>query len=157
MWSCSEPITVDYSSQIPLLLECELSPSRRIEARVYELSDFNDINSKGEVLENMIIHLGTNTDEALAFEYDPRNKVYFIDSRYHVPSSKFLYTIKAYKYRDAVDPIEAKTQVPSPQVFKKVGDAKFSEVFDAKRGNLKEVKVNVSLPSTGQTQYFLST
>ncbi|MBK8699608.1 MAG: DUF4249 family protein [Saprospiraceae bacterium] len=153
LWSCSEPLQLDYSDDAELLLECELSTSRRIEARLMSLGNFNDITS-GEYIEDAIIDLGTNTDLALRFQYDSRNKVYFIPVESHMVNPAYIYTIKAYRFKNDPHALEAVTTIPSGHKIVVTSKPVVKDVLNAKSGTRKEINLKLALPDVEKKNGF---
>lgn len=153
MWSCSEPLQLEYSKEPEWLLECELSPSNRIEAKLVSLGNFNNVAS-GSIVENAAIDLGTDTDLAVRFQYDARNKIYFIPLDKYKIDPSIPYTIKAYRFNGDTAPLEAKTNIPAQQKLVVASSPKLTDavINGTKR---KTIQLNLAIPTAVKDQgYF---
>ncbi len=153
LWSCSEPLPLEINEEAQWLLECELSPNKRIEARLVSLGNFNNVSS-GDIIENAIIDLGTNTDLAFRFQYDARNKIYYIPLETYRINPSIPYTIKAYRYAGDQQPLEAKTTIPGAQKLVVSSKPKVTDAIiqGTKR---KAINLKLALPNVDKEQgYF---
>ncbi len=143
-----------------LLVECELSTSRRIEANLYTIGNFNQLN-KLSYPQDAIIRLGIGIDEELPFKYDEKKQVYYIDSLRHMVNPLYKYRLIAF-LKDKEDfqinskrvgiPIAQKFAISSKPIVSSIKSDKGLELrkiaFEAKvpasKGNEKEFyRINV--------------
>lgn len=152
LWSCSEPLPLEINEEAQWLLECELSPTKRIEARLVSLGNFNDVES-GDIIENAIIDLGTDTDLAFRFQYDSRNKIYYIPLESYKVNPSIPYTIKASRFAGDPNPLEAKTTIPAGQklVIKSQPKMTDATINGTKR---KTINLKLALPNVDKEQGF---
>ena len=152
LWSCSEPLQLEYSKEQEWLLECELNPSKRIEAKLVSLGNFNDIEA-GSFIENAIIDLGTDTDLAFRLQYDARNKIYFIPLETYKIDPSIPYTIKAYRFAGDTAPLEAKTKIPVGQKLVFTSNPRQADAIinGTKR---KTIQLNLAIPTANKDQGF---
>ncbi len=152
--SCEERVDILSSNDElgKMVLECELSPSKRIEAKLYTLGNFNQLNEV-EYPTKAIVRMTIGTDVELRFKYDDENKVYFVDN--HIVDPSRTYTIYAFKNEQeekAKNGLEAVTQIPVASNFK-VSNTTVQERKDSKGLMHKVVNFKASLP-VGSNKYY---
>lgn len=151
--SCSETVLIDPIEQDTLLVECELNPKKRVEARISTLGSFQNIQSNTNP-DNVDIRLFTGVDIELKFEYDPRTGVYYIPENLHTVNPEYDYRIEAHLPDTNVETLVSKTNIPpvkSIQVSKK---PLLNDITQGEHTGKKQVTVDFNLPEISKNLPF---
>jgi hypothetical protein len=142
--SCTERLEVSNEDVYPMLVECELSPSHRIEAKVKSTADFTDVTTAINI-DDAILRLTTGVDIELNFQYDPKTETYFIPENFHRINPSYKYKLYAYRKGDDESlAMTASTIIPQSNKLSLVNKPLLSDVADDKHGTLKKVQFTLN-------------
>ncbi len=93
--SCEDRIDLESKVGSKLLIECEMQAEKMITAKVYMLNEFDDV-VRDSVVKDAVLRLTTGIDEQITFIYDEDKNYYFVEPKYHLPSTNRNYSMVAY-------------------------------------------------------------
>jgi hypothetical protein len=117
LMACEERLIIDTIDQEAdkLFVECEISTSRRIEASLYTIGNFNQLNKLSYPQDAVLRLVGTG-DNDYPFIYDSEKKIYYVDSIRHMATANHEYNLIAYLKGKEDNKLESeRIQIPNAQ------------------------------------------
>jgi hypothetical protein len=157
--SCEESVNIASNTDniSSLVIECELSPTKRIEAKVYTMSDFSKLDAV-EYPKELSIELETGTDVVYFFKYEEKTGLYYIDPIQYNSNldQSYDYTIKAYYKSDPENNLKAETKIPARQVLNLSNDKKviIKDIVDAKGLEQKMISLPLTVSQMDKDKSF---
>lgn len=144
LFACEEPVDLSSieSESGKILVECELTPGHKAEAKLYTIGDFTQLENINYE-ENATLKLVSSEDE-LFFKYDKSRKIYVSE---HIVNPSYTYVLIGYLENRQKEIKSNLISLPSAQKLAFSSSPKLKKVINEKGLDQVNISFSAKIPS----------